>query len=113
MKKVIVIMCAITTVFCAFIITILLLQPTSHKTTNISELKQGATTHINKDGQLNLNAATKDELMLLEGIGEVLAQKIIDHRVANGKFENISDLLKISGIGPSTLEQIANYIYVE
>ena len=113
MKKVYVVTITISALFSILIISMLLLQITPDKAIEIDTLKQGVTTHINNEGKLNLNEATMDELMLLDGIGEVLAQKIIEYRTKNGNFKNISDLMNISGIGPATLEEIANYIYVE
>jgi len=51
-------------------------------------------------------------LEVLPGIGEVLAQRIADYRSKNGPFKRIEDLLKVSGIGPATLEKIKDYITV-
>ena len=57
-------------------------------------------------GLLDVNTATAPELERLPGIGPVLAQNIVDHRERNGPFRQIEDLLAVSGIGPSRLEQL-------
>ena len=63
--------------------------------------------------KININTATKDELMQLPGIGEVKAQNIIDYRNKNGKFTNIDDLINVSGIGEKTLDKIREFITLD
>ena len=48
---------------------------------------------------LDINAAKTEELTELPGIGEELAQRIVDYRRANGPFETKEDIMKVSGIG--------------
>jgi competence protein ComEA len=62
--------------------------------------------------KIDINRADPWLLEALPGIGEVLAQRIIDYRSENGPFRIIEDLLKVSGIGPATFEQIKDYITV-
>ncbi len=69
----------------------------------------GETTSIQK---IDINRAETWLLQALPGIGEVLAQRIVDYRSENGPFRRIEDLLKVSGIGPATFEQIKDYITV-
>lgn len=57
-------------------------------------------------GKVNINTATEEELMTLQGIGEVKARKIVEDRERNGKFSSTQDLLRVSGIGEKTLEKI-------
>ena len=60
--------------------------------------------------KIDINRAEPWLLEALPNIGEVLAQRIIDYRSENGPFRRIEDLLKVSGIGSATFEQIKDYI---
>jgi len=55
-----------------------------------------------KDEIININRATKEELMKLPGVGEVTAGKIIDYRESSGGFSSVEDMKNISGIGDKT-----------
>lgn len=59
---------------------------------------------------VNINIATKDQLMTLPGIGAVYAQRILDYRRVNGKFDKPEDLLNVEGIGTSRLVEILDLI---
>ncbi len=61
---------------------------------------------------VNVNTATAAELEALPGIGEVLAQRIIDHRTEHGPFASVEDLLDVSGIGEAILEDIRDLVTV-
>jgi competence protein ComEA len=62
--------------------------------------------------KIDINRAEPWLLEALPGIGEVLAKRIVDYRSENGPFRRIEDLLKVSGIGEATFEQIKDYITV-
>ena len=61
---------------------------------------------------ININTATVEQLDLLPEIGPVLAQRIVDYRNESGPFENVTDLLYVSGIGEKTLAKILALITV-
>ncbi len=65
----------------------------------------------NSGNLININTASKDELKTLKGVGDTLAQNIIDYR-KNNKFYSIEDILNVNGIGQSKYEQIKEYICV-
>lgn len=62
--------------------------------------------------KIDINRAEPWLLEALPGIGEVLAQRIMDYRSENGPFRRIEDLLKVSGIGEATFEKIKDFIAV-
>ena len=61
---------------------------------------------------VNINTADVALLQKQPGIGPSSAQAIVDYRKANGPFTKIEDLLKIPGIGPTTLDALRGLITV-
>lgn len=62
---------------------------------------------------VNINTATVTELTDLPGIGEQTAQKIVNYRKENGKFNSIEDIKNVSGIGDAKYNSIKDYITVK
>lgn len=61
---------------------------------------------------ININTASKEELMTLPGIGDAKAESIIRYRNENGYFSSIEDIMNISGIKEGAFEKIKDYITV-
>ena len=64
------------------------------------------------DGKVNLNKASKEELMTLSGIGEAKAEAIIRYREENGSFRTIEDIMEIEGIKEGVFRKIEDQITV-
>ena len=62
---------------------------------------------------IDLNTATKNDLMTLPRIGEKTAQKILDYREKYGKFSAIEQLMDVEGIGEATFEGLKDMVTVE
>lgn len=60
--------------------------------------------------QINLNQASAAELEQLNGIGPALAGRIIAYRDQHGRFNDVEELLQVSGIGPSVFTRIRDQI---
>jgi competence ComEA-like helix-hairpin-helix protein len=63
-------------------------------------------------GRLNLNTATKEELVLLPGIGEAISERVLAWRETHGRFHRVSDLRRVRGIGPKTLDNLRPHLTV-
>ena len=61
---------------------------------------------------LNLNTATKEELIALPGIGPAKAQAILDYRTAHGAFKSVEELKDVKGIGAKRFEKLKSELTV-
>jgi competence protein ComEA len=63
-------------------------------------------------GLINVNTAGETELEEINGIGEVLAAAIVAYREEHGSFTSIDQLEDVSGIGPTTLEEMRDQVTI-
>ena len=67
---------------------------------------------LNESTKVNINSATKEELLSLTGIGESKALAIIEYRNSNGLFKSIEDIKNVSGIGEALFAKIKENITI-
>lgn len=77
--------------------------------TNNNPVAQGSSSASDK---VNINTADESLLQKLDGVGPVLAQRIIEYREEQGGFKNVSDLLMVKGIGEGKYEAIKDHVVV-
>ena len=65
-----------------------------------------------RSGPININRATVSDFDSLDGIGPVIAARIVDYRKTHGPFITVEDLQKVSGIGAAKFAQIKSKIRV-
>jgi len=77
-------------------------------------ISSGGVTHraIRKNGPIMINRATQKDFESLDGIGPVLASRIVAYRKTNGPFTAVEDLLKVPGIGQSKFAQFKEKLRV-
>jgi len=69
--------------------------------------------HIEVQKKININSATKNELMKLPGIGEATAERIILYREEKGLFKHINEMKNVKGIGEKKFNKLKPYIEVQ
>jgi competence protein ComEA len=78
----------------------------------VPTISETVSAEIEDDGKINLNKATKEELMTLPGVGASRAESIIQYRNENGGFKSIDEIMLISGIKEGLFEKIKDLIKV-
>ena len=76
------------------------------------QMTENATTSSSSGDVININTASKEQLMKISGVGKTKAEAIIAHREKNGDFKKKEDITKVRGIGKSTFEKIKDKIDV-
>ena len=65
------------------------------------------------DGCLDLNTATREQLLSLPQVGDALAERILAYRAQYGKFITVEQLTDVEGIGEGLMQQLRGLVYVE
>ena len=63
--------------------------------------------------RVDVNKATWVEWAQLEGVGQVLARRIVEDREEHGPFASIDDVQRVKGIGPTKLEQLRPWLTLD
>ncbi len=64
------------------------------------------------DGKINLNTASKEQLMTLRGIGEAKAAAIISYREEHGGFQRIEELMEVEGIKEGVFNKVRDQVKI-
>ena len=76
------------------------------------QMADGASTGSSSGDVININTASKEQLMKISGVGKTKAEAIIAYREKNGDFKKKEDITKVRGIGKATFEKIKDKIEV-
>jgi competence protein ComEA len=85
----------------------------SYKFEKISRTKIDNARRLALSMPIDLNMATKDDLLLIPGIGEITAQKILTLRDQKVRFRNIEELMETKGIKEKKLTKLKQYLYLQ
>jgi competence protein ComEA len=61
---------------------------------------------------IDLNTASKDELMQLPRVSESAAQSLVEYRAQRGRFESLEELPEVQGLSKGTIDQIRDQVTV-
>ena len=106
-------MSVLTIVFLIATSGIFLYRNTHRPEVEVRYIAQGAestVTGAQEAALVNINTASRQQLMTLPGIGETLADRILAYRRQHGPFRNPEELLNVEGIGKTKLQNILDYI---
>ena len=114
MKKQGLILIAITVAFFCLLIGVFLGRSSNKAYIQIQDVQNAPTqpTESLVPVKIDINTATAQQLQLLPGIREVLAQRIIDYRETHGAFKSVEELMNVSGIGEKKFEDVKEFITV-
>ena len=68
---------------------------------------------LSSQHRIDLNTATKTELMTLPGIGSSFADRILEYRTTHGKFTSVEDLSGVKGIGEKKLQKLRPLVRIQ
>lgn len=72
-----------------------------------------ATSKKTDDGKININTASKEELMTIPGIGQAKAAAIVAYREKNGPFSSLEELMQVEGIKDGVFTKMKDYIKID
>ena len=75
-------------------------------------LLAGAAVAQDDELRVDLNRAGIEELVKLPGVGEIVAQRIVNYREENGAFRATEELMNVRGIGEKTYLKLEPYLTV-
>jgi len=78
----------------------------------LSLLAVAAAPAVAAEGKVNINTASVEQLQLLPRIGPSVAQRIVEHRKANGQFKSAEDLMLVRGVGEKSFETLKPYLAI-
>ena len=65
------------------------------------------------DQKIDINSASREDLIRIKGIGETIAGRIVEYRYNNGNFASIDDIKNVKGVGVALFEKIKTRIRTE
>jgi competence ComEA-like helix-hairpin-helix protein len=93
----------------AFFISLILTHGFQHRLSSgpgLHLLKKGASKDLpTQKLTLNINTASLEELIQLDGVGPVLGNRIVEYRKQKGNFRSERDLLNVKGLGPKKVNK--------
>jgi succinoglycan biosynthesis transport protein ExoP len=81
-----------------------------HARTSLRPTVSATRGHVPKNGRVNVNSATLEELIALPGIGPAAARRILDHRATHGSLRSLAELRAVSRIGPRRFDDLTRLI---
>ena len=99
-----------TGIFLAVLLVLFCLDGAAPPTVERLKAERPAAAVKTENTPVELNTAGKEELMALPGIGETLAEAIIDHRKTHGPFRTPEELMNVPGIGEKRFEALRGKI---
>ena len=112
MKKGKFIMLCLCFCFFSLVIGMFLGRNTRHEYILLPSEETSMISEQSADPRLDLNEMSKAQLMSLPGIGELLADRIVAYRDQYGPFQSIDELLMVEGIGEVKIERISPFVFI-